>query len=1025
MLNMKLPQRKSKHKASDEEEDEEERLPTAGICSEPCTGPAGGSLQREAVYEWFVQCLGPAERLEMACGLMDLCNPLELRFLGSCLEDLARKDCHYLRDCESRANGLGGESSTGIQQGDLSDPTTRSRLIVYLALLNSENREMASRLYRLLLSPAAGVEELLGCWEQEDERDPEDADPAREELLLLFTMASLHPAFSFHQRLTLREQLERFRESMHDRSRLQENVHEYLSSTENRKMENSAPAHNGVTITSHKLQREAVHIEKITFKGVQRKRADKNLEYTFKVTWSDLSVTSVTKSHQELLEFLLMLPKELSSEAFDKTILHALNLGSQKRDDRRSTDLEPIIRQIFSSQSQTFLQNQRVHKFFQVSIESGRSHNNLLAPAKACKNTELFKEDSSEASSQDEDVLQHMTIHKKCPVSNTVAPKSSPLNRLHMQHCEQNGGMDWRKKASPESPHHEHYKTSGHQHIIEKGRSFGAGTVSSSERNVVEKIDSRSVCRANGNKSAQVPRTGVLKDTDSNSEDSTKNGVSRFSPFGTVNPSPSGLSAPVSYRGERVLDESVNTSKFPHIPILPALHCVVHNGAEKMETVISPTIATDMKAVGALVSSVSMSPGREAFHQCTLGLPSGASPIGESEKHADILTSSLHGSPAFLPRNCQPSNPSLHLPIHRLKMPSQGQSETCTVNGSTQTGLSLGSPNAGFVSAHSPGGFPATVSDSLSKPVSQVVGLNQGVPHIDANVGTMPPPTNLKLVLPANNISQSLPSVPYNLSGAPLAGVLAAPNTNVLNSSAVPPQSQPTNVVMGQVQAAIPPAVPTHTPGPAPSPSPALTHSTAQSDSTSFISTAVGNTSTNGSIPPPQQLGPGPCGSCGRRCGCGNAGGVPMGSYYYTNPLPGQVYRVNPFFSLPSICNGTYLNQAHQSSGTQLPFFLHQAPYTNGLMHDPVLGGQANYAMQQIPGFPRFYSMYPAPNVLASSNGSGPKKNGNISCYNCGLTGHIAQDCKQPPMDANQQGIYRLRFASPLPPSHDTLDSAD
>ena len=37
---------------------------------------------------------------------------------------------------------------------------------------------------------------------------------AQEELLLLFTMASLHPAFSFHQRVTLREHLERLRAAL-------------------------------------------------------------------------------------------------------------------------------------------------------------------------------------------------------------------------------------------------------------------------------------------------------------------------------------------------------------------------------------------------------------------------------------------------------------------------------------------------------------------------------------------------------------------------------------------------------------------------------------------------------------------------------------------------------------------------------------------------------------------------------------------------------------------------------------------
>lgn len=153
----------------------------------------------------------------------------------------------------------------------------------------------------------------------------------------------------------------------------------------------------------------------------------------------------------------------------------------------------------------------------------------------------------------------------------------------------------------------------------------------------------------------------------------------------------------------------------------------------------------------------------------------------------------------------------------------------------------------------------------------------------------------------------------------------------------------------------------------------------------------------------------------GEWCSCGTNGNLQLNSYYYPNPMPGPMYRLPSFFTLPSICNGSYLNQAHQSNGNQLPFFLPQTPYANGLVHDPVMGSQASYGMQQMAGFGRLYPVYPAPNVVANTSGSGPKKNGNVSCYNCGVSGHYAQDCKQSSMEANQQGTYRLRYAPPLP----------
>lgn len=207
-------------------------------------GHAAALREQERVYEWFGLVLGSAQRLEFLCGLLDLCNPLELRFLGSCLEDLARKDYHYLRDSEAKANGLSDPGSPA----DFREPAARSRLIVYLALLGSENREAAGRLHRLLPQVDAvlrslratprlegsrgGVEDGPGGDGDGGERDAERDGPgpegccselgtggglgfkAQEELLLLFTMASLHPAFSFHQRVTLREHLDRLRSAL-------------------------------------------------------------------------------------------------------------------------------------------------------------------------------------------------------------------------------------------------------------------------------------------------------------------------------------------------------------------------------------------------------------------------------------------------------------------------------------------------------------------------------------------------------------------------------------------------------------------------------------------------------------------------------------------------------------------------------------------------------------------------------------------------------------------------------------------
>ncbi|XP_059710137.1 zinc finger CCHC domain-containing protein 2 isoform X8 [Haemorhous mexicanus] len=941
-------------------------------------GSAAARTDKETVYEWFGLVLGSAQRLEFMVGLLDLCNPLELRFLGSCLEDLARKDYHCLRDSEAKANGL---SDPG-QLGDFRDPAVRSKLIVYLALLGSENREAAGRLHRLLPQVDSILQSCPAARrapaEEEEEEEEEEGDVvvvmdgaaengqaglpaaqglgcgAQEELLLLFTMASLHPAFSFHQRVTLREHLERLRRALcGDQEEEEEGFGRHpaqndfshgdcMSSNETSLLERTAAPHDGLPMASHRPQRE--------------------------------------------------------------------------------------------------------------------------------------------------DVMQHTAVHKKhngkSPVANTSSAKCSSLDSLNIQHSEQNGVMDWRRKSCIVQQHPEHCTNLLDQHTVEK-RSLS--TVSKKkgkpqlEKEKAKKTDCRLTNRSNGVRVAasQHIRTGTAKDlnldagsghdtcgetssesysspssprhdgresfdseeekdrdTDSNSEDSGNQNTTRFTGYSAVsssnmNKSSAQISSVNNENGS--LSEDPLNAKFQHISFMPALHCVMHSAAQKPEAVVPPPISADGKTMGMLVTTpVAVSPVREAANSPPVGM--GPVTSGEPEKRLELMASPLPVPSSFLPHSVQPGSPALHLAIHRLKIPSpQGSSESCTVNGPQQpTGnLSIGSPNTAFIPVHNPGSFPGSpvpTTDPITKPASQVVGLNQMVPHIEGNPGAIPQPTNLKVVLPAAGLSTAAPPPPpasYALPGSPHAtSVLPNQNTNVLSTGATSSPPQSAGLGVGQVQSTVPPAIPTHTPGPAPSPSPALTHSTAQSDSTSYIN-AVGNNNTNGTMLPPQQLGSGPCGSCGRRCSCGTNGSLQINSYFYHNPLHGQVYRVPSFFTLPSLCNGSYLNQAHQSNGTQLPFFLPQSPYANGLMHDPVMGSQANYGMQQMAGFGRFYPVYPAPNVVANTNGSGPKKNGNVSCYNCGVSGHYAQDCKQSSMEASQQGTYRLRYAPPPPPSNDTLDSAD
>ncbi|KAK8779948.1 hypothetical protein V5799_018712 [Amblyomma americanum] len=129
------------------------------------------------------------------CGLLNLCLPLELRFLGTCVEDLASKDYAYFREAELRANSISELSKcTSVR-----DAVTRSKLITSLALLHLCNRSCSHAIFQAL-------SEEMKCTKQETYDTK-----TLEEMLLLFTMATHHPSFSFDERsefVKFREKLE-------------------------------------------------------------------------------------------------------------------------------------------------------------------------------------------------------------------------------------------------------------------------------------------------------------------------------------------------------------------------------------------------------------------------------------------------------------------------------------------------------------------------------------------------------------------------------------------------------------------------------------------------------------------------------------------------------------------------------------------------------------------------------------------------------------------------------------------------
>ncbi|CAL8085125.1 unnamed protein product [Calicophoron daubneyi] len=217
------------------------------------------------VLRWFDESPYPS-RIEFVCGLLQLCTPSELRFYGSCLEEIARLHYDELREIDLQSNSVsdfnGGnclsaffKPSNGSPDGDrpscvnllklsgskfrqntlppsfytlASNPTLRSQLILRLSLLKSTNVVSANAYFEALmaddtphlrgifrLSPFASFPSCpsnMNANASSDESEDESRRPsslttlelkAFDEILLIYTLAAFHPAFTFDQRQRL------------------------------------------------------------------------------------------------------------------------------------------------------------------------------------------------------------------------------------------------------------------------------------------------------------------------------------------------------------------------------------------------------------------------------------------------------------------------------------------------------------------------------------------------------------------------------------------------------------------------------------------------------------------------------------------------------------------------------------------------------------------------------------------------------------------------------------------------------
>lgn len=204
------------------------------------------SFCQEDVCIWFKSRLEGHSRIELMCSLLDICLPLELRFLGTYLEYAAGKHHAHLQKWERDSNNPASFSMTP----DLRDAKTRRRICLFMTLLHSHNKLIASKLFDVLSlyenlahcaqttlddgtlpssisSPTSTSQSTQSNAEHNnvinvptDVQSTAAANPlsydhtSLNEFKLLLTMSSFHPAFSFNQRQIIRGKLEQFNNTL-------------------------------------------------------------------------------------------------------------------------------------------------------------------------------------------------------------------------------------------------------------------------------------------------------------------------------------------------------------------------------------------------------------------------------------------------------------------------------------------------------------------------------------------------------------------------------------------------------------------------------------------------------------------------------------------------------------------------------------------------------------------------------------------------------------------------------------------
>ncbi|KAB5571662.1 hypothetical protein PHYPO_G00227610 [Pangasianodon hypophthalmus] len=909
-------------------------------------------LKREGVYRWF-SGLSSAQRAEFLCGLLDLCVPVELRFLGSCLEDLARKDYHSLRDAEIKANNPADLALLA----NMTDEVVRSKLLVSLALLGSDNRAAAGVLFRTLTHIDAIIHDY--GLRLSDGR-------TGEQFLLLFTMAANHPAFSFHQKQVLRQQLTQIQEILQSNGSdtahggntgspaVPASVSTYISApahltcctkTVPREVTtgpvddglgsevmspNPAPSCQELPIKMHAGKPGKARVERIELKGVTHK-ADTSTEYALEVVWADSTLSIISRTSQEVMELVSQLSQLFPDDCLEKFL-------PQPGVDPHELDLRCL-----SSLPAHVLRHERVRLFCSSSSPQPPSSTNLscllqyrgasravcgVASVQPVVNVLAPIPQPSPAHLPPPPILPLHPSPSVPAIGETNSPQQqTPQHQQqHQPHPpgpEQNGILDWLRKLRL----HKYYPVFKQLTMEE----FLALTEED-----LNKYDLTQGAKKKLKTQLELQKEKLEKRYTMSQFPVSCGGVARVTPStynGPITHTHSSSSSNTELRVEveagslSSLRDSSSSSGYSSSPSSP----------------MTPLKETHRRADVECV---------EKDRVCFL-----LSTAGPSRPTAQVLP--VQNDPSICPSHSSVSLPSLPLLAPGRGLGSASRKPRPPL---LCTAMGVEAPPPGHQEAETCTALTAT-SNTLHHVSHPTLHFQISATPSHARLAQYPNPASSSS---SSSFSSSSSSFSFSSSSKPTFSPI----------SAVPMAAVSGNTYSANSASIVAP----------PTTSPVTTETACYGSAQSNGTTAC------------------VCSSCGCSGKCG--------SFYFPHPFSGtSLFTFGPLLHFSPLLAG---------SGSASPFsYPIVAPplYNSSLSHD----SQQNLVLPPMQGFLGGGANVYQPYGMMGNGGAGQKKAGNVSCYNCGLSGHRAHDCKQPPMDSAQQGMFRLKYS----PQSEGQDSGD